>query len=199
MSFVFCVSFAGAPWRLTRVSLTVCIRVCALVFVCDDGTAESNKAAEMVPSELHDWSIEFHHGDWLVGLNGSPWVTRLKHHTGFISLLIGLSPSDPDTHTAARTRLHVCARETTWSRERDYEGLCWWESGWKRFCVLKRCGEVLWVMGRCASVSFFFVSGWCDDLRFAIHLWNKLKKTPSVPMTSTSRRCCVVCNYSINK
>lgn len=68
------------------VTLSGCVGVCVGVCVaCVREKAKSNKLAEMVPSELHDWSIEFHHGDWPLGLNGSLWVTRLKPHTGFIS------------------------------------------------------------------------------------------------------------------
>lgn len=83
-----CLSFSGSLWALCRLgSVFQGMRVCVCVCMCarDREKAESNKLAEMVPSELHDWSIEFHHGDWPVGLNGSRWVTRLKHHTGFIS------------------------------------------------------------------------------------------------------------------
>lgn len=131
-------------------SLSVCMCVCVCVFGSNSKKAESNKLAEMVPSELHDWSIEFHHEYWPVGLNGLPWVTRLKHHTAFISLLIGLSPETWTIHSHCSQHLYtsvcMCVFLSVWSQKwkRDYDqGVRFLENKWKRVCVLKRYSEVL--------------------------------------------------------
>lgn len=86
--------------------------VLGCVCVCVREKAESNKLAEMVPSELHDWSIEFHHSDWPVGLNGLLWVTRLKHHTAFICLLIGLPSETWTMHSPCSQHLCMSASVT---------------------------------------------------------------------------------------
>lgn len=156
---------------LARVTLSGCICVC--VCVCDRQKAESNKLAEMVPSELHDWSIEFHHRDWPVGLNGSLWVTRLKHHTGFISpRLVCHQRPGPYTLTAPCICIYVCV----WleERKRDYDQeVCLWKTGWKRFCVLKRYGKSLWVTQHCVRMKVFLSAAryLSYNLRFTANLW----------------------------
>lgn len=125
-------------------SLCVRTRVCVCVRVSDREKEESNKLAEMVPSELHDWSIEFHLENWLLGLNGSLWVTSLKHHTGFISpadwsvtrdLDHTLSPLSPLTASVYEECVCVCGYEMNW----DYDQAeCLDGSGWARVCVQRR-------------------------------------------------------------